>query len=107
MTEPILQILQKLPLDVLISLVSIVVVIGAIVLIPFWVRRVEARMQEIHRVNNTLTEYGLKFTRHSRRLDRLEDSGDVYESRFEKLGLSVERLETKMDNLKEGQDRIM
>lgn len=107
MSELIIQILSKLPIETLVALLSIITVLAGVILIPFWVKRVENRMQDVHLINNSLQNFGLRLDRHDGRLRKLEDSGELYSEKFEKIGLSLNSLELGMVSVKEDLGRII
>lgn len=107
MSEILLEILKKLPLDALIYLCFTVVIIAGLVLIPFWVKRVELRMADIHTVNNKLATDKLRIDQVERRLRRLTDEQEKLDDRFNEFDVKLVRIETNLDSVIGGQMRIL
>lgn len=107
MSEILLEILKKLPLDALIYLCFTVIVLAGIVLIPFWVKRVEGRMADVHRMASKMTSDGLRMERFEKRLGRLEDIREEHDDKFRDIDIVLTRIETTLATVVIQQERIL
>lgn len=107
MIELLAEVLKKLPIDALIYLCFTVVIVAGFVLIPFWVKRVEGRMADIHRANNQLTSDALEIGRLKGRVRKLEDDSDLHDRKFNSLDVTLAEIKKDLTTVMSSQLRIM